>query len=129
MQDDIGADSVSEAKQVMDICTIIKRFLLSPERIKFPDPRMKTDFVFPIGDVMRASSSYKSFKNAQYVSKAELFKRVIDTLETWGVIAQVKKFDLIAKYDYHGKAFCITDANFFLRDEFKNLKTHGNKQK
>lgn len=129
MQDDIGADSVSEAKQVMDICTIIKRFLLSPERIKFPDPRMKTDFVFPIGDVMRASSSYKSFKNAQYISKAELFKRVIDTLETWGVIAQVKKFDLIAKYDYHGKAFCITDANFFLRDEFKNLKTHGNKQK
>lgn len=121
VKNEIGADSVSEAKQIIDVCSIIKRFILSPEKIKYPHPEMKENYIFPMQDIMRATTSYKSFKFSNgAVSKAELFKRVMSTLESWGVISEVRKTDLIAKFQFRGRAFSILNAGFFLNDEFIN---------
>lgn len=119
-KNEIGAGSVSETKQVVDVCAIFRRFLLNPDRIKFPHPLMKEHYVFPAQDIMRATTSYKSFKSA-VISKAELFKRAITVLETWGVIEEVKKYDLIEKYNYRGKAYSILMPNYFLKEEYLGL--------
>jgi hypothetical protein len=119
-KNEIGAGSVSETKQVVDVCAIFRRFLLNPDRIKFPHPLMKEHYVFPAQDIMRATTSYKSFKSA-VISKAELFKRAITVLETWGVIEEVKKYDLIEKYNYRGKAYSIIMPNYFLKEEYLGL--------
>lgn len=119
-KNEIGAGSVSETKQVVDVCAIFRRFLLNPDRIKFPHPLMKEHYIFPAQDIMRATTSYKSFKSA-VISKAELFKRAIIVLETWGVIEEVKKYDLIEKYNYRGKAYSIIMPNYFLKEEYLGL--------
>ena len=119
-KNEIGANSVSETKQVVDVCAIFRRFLLNPDRIKFPHPLMKEHYIFPAQDIMRATTSYKSFKSA-VISKAELFKRAIIVLETWGVIEEVKKYDLIEKYNYRGKAYSIIMPNYFLKEEYLGL--------
>ena len=122
VQNEIGANAISETKQTIDVCAIIKRFVLSPDKIKFPHPQMKEDYIFPMQDIMRATTSYRSFRSSNgLVSKAEIFKRVISTLEGWGVISEVRKTDLIEKYQFRGRAFSIVNAGFFLNDEFNTL--------
>lgn len=119
-RNEIGAGSISEGKQIADVCAIIKRFILNPSSIKYPNPKMQDDYVLPAQDIMRATTSYKSFKSSA-LPKAEAFRRVMTVLETWGIIEEIKKYDLVEKYNYRGKAFTVINPRFFLKEEYIGL--------
>lgn len=116
---EIGFNALSDNKQLKDVCTIFRRCILNPEKLNFPHPQMKEDFVFPAQFIMRGCTSYKSFRLSN-MSNADIFKRATSTLESWGVITEVRLHELAQKYNYRGKAWAISDPKFFLNEEYKN---------
>lgn len=114
---EIGAISTSDNKQIIDACAVIKNNLLNPTRMKVNDLMLK-DYIMPFRDILQRINSYRSYKIEK--SKSEALRKNLIVLETFGVISEIRGHIAKEKYNFNGKCYAVTNAKFFLNDEYQS---------
>lgn len=119
---EIGEESVSAERQVMDLTYIIGGIILNSKNENFGNPQMQADYVLPYRLLMQKVGNRKSFKSYQKGAVSLALKTSIQNLVDEGLLIEVKNHVLKEKYLYSGRAWAIADSKHFIKHAKENLK-------
>lgn len=118
---EIGEDSISENKQVLDLTYVIGRILLNSKNEDFHNELMQNDYIIPYKLICSKCSSRRSFKSQNKGGTPILIQQALRNLQDSGYIEEVKHHTLVNKYNYRGKAWAIVEPKHFLNYTQENL--------